>query len=75
MLLSNVISDSTKGARFFTLNIKYFLLQLYMTDHKFMKIHEKYFSDEMKIKYNLHDKISQDRYLYYQIKKGMYWLK
>ena len=34
-----------------------------------MKIHQKYFSDKLKDKYNLHDEIADDRYVYCHIKK------
>ena len=40
-----------------------------------MKIHSKYFSEHLKGTYNLHDKISSDKYIYCRIKKGMYGLK
>ena len=56
MLLTSVISDSAKGARFFTLDNKDFFLQTEMQDHEFMRIHAKYFSDELKNKYNLREK-------------------
>ena len=44
LLLNSVISDSARGVRFMTLDIKDFFLQTTMKECKYMKIHEKYFS-------------------------------
>ena len=43
LLLNSVISDSARGARFMTLDIKDFFLQTTMKECEFMKIHSKYF--------------------------------
>ena len=43
MLLNSAISDSSKGARFFTLDIKDFFLQTNMQEHEYMQNHKKYF--------------------------------
>ena len=40
-----------------------------MADHEFMKIHKKYFSSELRTKYNLNSKIGDDDYVYCHIKK------
>ena len=63
LLLISVISDSAKGARFMTLDIKVFFLRTSMSDFECMKIHSKYFSKQLKGTYNLHQKISADRYI------------
>ena len=43
LLLNSLISDSTKGARFMTIDIKDFFLQTFMKDAEYMRIHSKYF--------------------------------
>ena len=60
MLLNSVILDSACGARFLTLDIKDFFLQTTMAEPEFMKIHSKYFSDDMKTAYYLHNKVAPD---------------
>ena len=75
MLLNSVISDSSKGARFFTLDIKDFFLQTHIQDHEYMCIHKKYFSNKLQTTYNLHNKLTSDNYVNCRIKKGMYGLK
>ena len=47
LLLNSVISDSAKGARFMTLDIKDFFLQTCMQEHEFMKIHSKYSNTQL----------------------------
>ena len=46
-----------------------------MEEHEYMKIHSKYFSDELNRRYNIQQKIAPDNYVYCKIKKGMYGLK
>lgn len=75
MLLNSVISDSARGARFMTLDIKDFFLQTTMSEPEFMKIHSHYFSPELRQQYGLQNKIAHDDYIYCRIKKGMYGLK
>ena len=75
LLLNSVISDSSKGARFFTLGIKDFFLQTDMKDYEYMKIHVKYFSKDLRAAYNLQTIIDKDHYVYCCIKKGMHGLK
>ena len=40
-----------------------------------MRIHSKYFLQDIRKKYNITDLISQESYVYYRIKKGTYGLK
>ena len=46
-----------------------------MAEPEFMKIHKKYFSNELPNKYNLRNKRANNGYIYCRIKKGMYGLK
>ena len=75
LLLNSTISQSAKGARFMTIDIKDFFLQTVMNQPEYMKIHSKYFLLEIKEKNNIKEKIHTDKYVYCKIKRGMYGLK
>ena len=75
LLLNSTISQSAQGARFMTLDIKDFFLQTVMTRPEFMKIHSKYFLQDIRDKYNINRIIHTDGYVYCKIKRGMYGLK
>ena len=75
LLINSVISQSAKGCRFMTLDIKDFFLQTDMQESEYMRINSKYFFKDIKDRYNLHDKINADGFVYCRIKKGMYGLK
>ena len=75
LLLNSTISQSARGARFMTLDIKDFFLQTKMTRLEYMKIHSKYFLNDISTKYNISNKIHSDGYVYCKIKRGMYGLK
>ena len=40
-----------------------------------MRIHAKYFSQDMKNKYNIHELAAEDGFVYCKIKRGTYGLK
>lgn len=73
ILVNSVISQSSKGCRFMTFNIKDFFLQTDMQESEYMHIHLKYIFDNMKQAYNLNDKIHSDGYIYCRIKKRNAW--
>ena len=75
LLRNSVISDSKKGARFLTIDMKDQFLQSDLPDPEYMKIHSRYFSKDMRNKYNIDQLIAPDNYVYFKIKKGMYGLK
>ena len=75
LLLNSTISQSAKGARFMTLDIKDFFLQTIMERPEYMKIHAKCFPKDIRDKYNIKNKIHSDGYVYCMIKRGMYGLK
>ena len=75
LLINSVISDAHKGARFASLDLKDHFLQSEMTPPEYMKIHRKYFFDDIKKQYNIDSLIHHDEYVYCQINKGMYGLK
>ena len=46
-----------------------------MDGYEYMRIHSKYFFDDIRQKYNIDDIIVSDGYVYVRIEKGMYGLK
>ena len=48
LILNSTISDGSKGAWFMTLDIKDFFLQTLLERPEYMRIHSKYFSQDMK---------------------------
>ena len=74
LLLNSTISQSAQNARFMTIDIKDFFLQTIMENSEYMKIHAKYFLDDIRQKYNIEEKI-HNNYVYCKIKRGMYGLK
>ena len=75
ILINSVISDSHKGARFMTIDIKDFFLQSTLPQKEYLWIHSRYFTEYFISLYNLKDKIDKDGYVYCEIVKGMYGLK
>ena len=75
LLLNSVISNAKDGARFFTMDLKDFFLQTVMDDPEFMRIHKRYLTDEIKEEYQTEQYTSNDDYIYYKIKRGIYGLK
>ena len=75
LILNSTISDAVLGARFMCADLKDYFLATFMANQEIMKIHYKYFPEDIRIKYNLDSKLSSDGYIYIKIKKGMYGLK
>ena len=75
LIINSTISQSSKNARFMTLDIKDFFLQSTMKHPQYMKIHAKYFSKEFRDMYDIEKIIANDGYVYCKIVKGMYGLK
>eukprot|EP00957_Ditylum_brightwellii_P051328 3892415-Ditylum_brightwellii.AAC.1 len=61
------------NAKFATINIKNFYLNMPMDRYEYMKILYHLISDKVKKEYNL-DEIAQDENIYLEIRKGMYRL-
>ena len=74
MIINSTISDSKRGARFMSADLKDHFLASPMNRPEYMKIPYKYFPDDIIQKYNLQNKVSNG-YIYIKIKKGMYGLK
>ena len=75
VLFNSTISDADKGARFISADIKDFFLAAPMDDPEYMRIHSKYFFEDIRAQYNIEDKIASDGFIYVRINKGMYGLK
>jgi hypothetical protein len=75
LLLNSTISDSHLGARFCTIDIKDFFLQTILEDTEYLRIHEIYFLEDIRKRYNIDKIIANDGYVYCKVKKGLYGLK
>ena len=74
LYLNSVISDSEKGARFMTLDLKDHFLTSLMQTPEYIKLPQKYIHPDIINKYNLQSKF-HNGYIYCEINKGMYGLK
>ena len=75
LLINSTISQSAQNARFMTIDINDFFLQTTMLEAEYMKIHKKYFLEDIREKYSIDKLVHVDGYVYCKIKKGMYGLK
>ena len=75
LLVNSTISDAKKGARFMGADIKDYFLASPMKKTEYIKVKYKYFPEEIWKHYNLPLLVTQDNYIYIQIRKGMYGLK
>ena len=77
LIINSVISEFDKGARFCSIDLKDFFLHTLLPpgEREYMRIHYKYFDDELKKLYNIDEVVADDNYVYCEIKKGMYGLK
>jgi hypothetical protein len=71
-MLNSVIS--TTGARFMSLDIKNFYLNMPMLRYKYIHIRINNVSIEIIKQYNLREKIDSEGYVYIEVRKGMYGL-
>ena len=75
LLLNSVISDTDKGARFMTADLQDFFLQSFLDDPEYIRIHGKYFLEDIIQKYDIDNSIAPDDYIYCKILRVMYGLK
>ena len=75
IIVNSVISNADEGARFITLDLKDYFLQSDLPEAEYMKIHGRYFFNNIRQKYNIDDLIANDGYVYCKIVKGCYGLK
>jgi hypothetical protein len=75
LIINSTISDAHQGARFLSADLKDHFLASPMEETEYMRIHSKYFLDDMREQYDINNLIDADGYVYVKIKKGMYGLK
>jgi hypothetical protein len=75
LIINSTISDSRRGARFLSADLKDHFLASPMKQPEYMKIKYKYFPADIRKKYELWKFVTADGYIYIRIKKGMYGLK
>ena len=75
ILVNSTISDPKDGARFMSADIKDYFLATPMAKAEYMNVQYRHIPEDIRIWYNLQDKVTKDNYIYIQIKKGMYGLK
>ena len=75
LLLNSIISDSHRGARFMSLDINDHFLQSILDVPEYLRIHNKYFLEDIRKKYNINAIVAPDGYVYCKIKRGIYGLK
>ena len=75
LILNSTISDAHKGASFFTIDIKDFFLQSFLKEPEYLHMHQKYFLEGIRTKYNIDHLILNDGLVYCELKKGLYRLK
>jgi hypothetical protein len=72
MRINSIVS--TLGARYMTLDIKNFYLNMPMVRYEYVPIKTDDIPNKIIVEYNLRDKISNDGYIYVEIQKAMYGL-
>ena len=75
LLINSVISDTNRGARFMTIDLKDYFLQSFLLEPEYLRIHSKYFLPDIRDKYNINSLIDSDGYVYCEVKRGIYGLK
>jgi len=75
LLLSSTISEAKQGARFMSADIKDFFLRSSINEPEYMKIHSRYYLEDIRQEYNIEPLIAEDGHDYVKIKGGMYGRK
>ena len=75
LLVNSTISDASKGARFMSADLKDFFLATPMDGEEYMKVQYKHFPNDIRKRYKLDQKVTDNEYIYIKIKRGMYGLK
>ena len=58
-----------------TLDVNDFFLQSFLEEPEFLRIHSKYFFEDIRQKYNIDSIINKDGYVYCRVNRGLYGLK
>ena len=75
ILINSVISDSDRGAKFMCADIKDHFLATPMDEPEYMRVQYKYIPEDIRVRYQLHSKVTPDGWIYIKIQKGMPGLK
>ena len=70
VLLNSTISYVSKGARFMTVDIKDYFLATPMVKLEYVKLRYKHITQDIKDKHKLHDKVTNNEYVYIKIKRA-----
>ena len=70
LLINSTISDAQKGARFMSANLKDFFLATPMNGEEYMKVQSQPFPDDIRKKYNLDQKVTNNDYIYIRKKRA-----
>ena len=68
LMINSIISDAHRGARFMSCNLKDFFLATPMQKAEYMRIPWKNIPEDIKKKYDQHNKKTKDGYVYVKIK-------
>ena len=74
IMVNSVISDSDKGSRFCSMDLKDHFLATPMKEYEYMRIPYRLIPQDIREKYQLESKV-HDGHIYCRIKRGMYGLK
>ena len=69
LMINSVISDSSKGAKFLSADLKDFFLGSLMKNAEYMRIHFDVFPPDIVEKYKLNQKVADDGFIYIKIKR------
>ena len=75
ILINSMISNAKCRARFIYADIKDYFLTIVMKDLEYMRIKYQYIPYDIRKRYHLDQKLTQNRFLYIKIQKGMLGLK
>ena len=75
LILNSTIPDAKKGARFLSADLKDNFLASPMEENEYMRIQARYFSDDIRLQYDIESLIDSYVYVYVRTKKGVYGLK
>ena len=67
IIINSTISDTRRGARFMTLDIKDHFLAILMRDPEYMKVWLKYIPEDIRKRYNIMNKVTKDEWVFIKI--------
>ena len=70
LTLNSTISDAHRGTHFMSADLKDFFLATTMAEPEYMRIHYRYFPQEIREQYDLESKVAADGYIYVKKKRA-----